>query len=142
MKSGGSYDDELNELSDEAESGDVDAGKKLLHLFATLAGDPENAHPILVGHVARCVARLLEGKEPRAAFCIQRSGPGAPRRDAQREKILHEYCQARAEGLSDADARVMVVKSLRVTEDQVDKAYKSDPIKRSILIRLMRKVRT
>lgn len=139
MRNGDSYDDELNELSEKAESGDAEAGEKLLRLFATLADDPENAHPILVRHVARCVASLLEDKEPRAAFCIQRSR-GAPRSKevaAQREAIVHEYCRARAEGMTHEDAKEHVVSALGVTDSRVQKAYESAPhISRMILIKL------
>lgn len=90
----------IKDMSKEAENGDTEAGEKLLRMFADLKKSSENAHPVLVAHVARCLARILdEDMDPRAALCIKR--PAQRPRDkgkiaARHDAALHAYCRARA----------------------------------------------
>lgn len=95
MQSHDNYGDELNELSEKAESGDIEAGEKLLRLFVTLAevpasefeecdnketqqaireSWPEKAHPALIAHVARCMAAWAKSgfneETARSAFLV------------------------------------------------------------------------
>lgn len=145
-----SYSDELAAISKAAEEGDNEAGEKLLRVFAGLAREPdencsdyaENAHPELVRHIARCLARILdEGMDPREALCIKRpkhrpldKGKIATRHDA----ALHAYCHARAQGQTHVEASNTSVGEVAGLTESVMKSVYEDAgkFKRDILIAL------
>ena len=123
------YTDELRELSKRAWSGDAEAGRKLLVMFAQLAISPDNAHPELVRHVARCIGRIVNcDHEPRESLCIKRprnrvkdSGKIKERHDA----ALKEYCSARARGISHDEAILEASKVPGMTESAMKHLYEN-----------------
>lgn len=146
-----SYSDQLAAISKVAEEGDNEAGEKLLRLFAGLAREPdencsdyaENAHPELVRHIARCLARILdEGMDPREALCIKRpknrpldKGKIAARHDA----ALHAYCRARGQGQTHEQASDTAVREVfGLTESVMKHIYEDagNKFKRDLLVML------
>jgi hypothetical protein len=117
-------------------------GEKLLNMFADLAISPDNAHPELVRHVARCIGRIvMSNQDPRTALCIKRKphrGKDAGKIKARNEAALHEYCKARAGGKGHDDARSDAVRAVPgMTESAMKHVYdESDKFKRDILILL------
>jgi hypothetical protein len=107
-----SYAEELASLSNAAESGDVEAGERLFHLFAGLADDPDGAHPELVRHVARCLRRLMDhpikdrANAAMKELCVLRPKHRPPDSVPNPRKVeaLTVYFAARASGERAADA--------------------------------------
>lgn len=139
-----SYDEELRALSLSAESGNSEAGNRLLKLFSELASDGTNAHPELVEHVARCIGRIInDDSDPREALCIKRpaqrpkdTGAIAARNDAG----LHKYCAARARGETHERAIILSCTVQGLTESAMKAIYESTgPFKRNLLIELYRR---
>jgi hypothetical protein len=136
------YTDELRSLSKAAWAGDTVAGERLLTIFAELALSPDNAHPELVRHLARCIGRIIVCKhDPRTALCIKHK-PHRPKDSGlikeRNEQALHEYCKARGSGIShDAalNAAVLAVKGMTVSA--MKHVYdNTDKFKRDLLINL------
>jgi len=135
------YADELRELSKSAWGGNTDSGRRLLEMFAKLATSPENAHPELIRHVARCIGRIVNcNHEPRESLCIKR--PKHRRKDTgqirkRNEAALHEYCSARARGISHDDAMNEAVKNVKgMTDSAMRHIYDNNKFTRDILILL------
>lgn len=119
------YGKELQQLSKDAEDGDTEAGEKLLHLFATLADDPHNHHPVLLRHVARCVKRFM-ALEPqkrrdgaRKAFCIQRPPHRSPqfKPNEQHVKAMASFYLARAKDISFEEAKAKGASAGHISEE-------------------------
>lgn len=134
------YTDELRSLSKAAWAGDTVAGEKLLTMFAELALSPENAHPELVRHVARCIGRIVVcNHDPRTALCIKRKPHRAKDSGsikARHEEALHAYCKARGSGISHDAALIAAVSAVKgMTESAMKHVYdNADKFTRDLLI--------
>lgn len=124
---GNSYGSELRELSLAAEKGDTEAGEKLLKLFASLVNFPEQAHPELVRHLAKCVVRFrnLDSVQRRTdsprAFCVQKPKHRPPNLKPS-ENHIRAWCAflyARAEGKSFEEAKSLGAAAGNISEESM-----------------------
>lgn len=140
-------DNYIRELSASAQSGDHEAGRKLLRLFSTLARNPEHPSLELVRYVASCIRKFLKAgctaDAALSAFNVKKPAhrPINVRIRVRQVKALQVYYEAREEGRGKEPALEVAAAAAAMSISNVKRLLEDNMLRFSALLHIPREKR-